>query len=80
MRSRRGGSFPGVTDDRPSAPHAHHLRVQRTARYYTLGGGSGAPRTVWFVLHGYGQLAGEFIRYFSDLATDDYARSSRPRR
>jgi predicted esterase len=26
---------------------------------------------VWFVLHGYGQLAGEFIRYFSDLATDD---------
>lgn len=30
-----------------------------------------APRTVWFVLHGYGQLAGEFIRYFGDLATED---------
>lgn len=45
--------------------------MQRTARYYTLGGGSAAPRTVWFVLHGYGQLAGEFVRYFSDLAADD---------
>jgi predicted esterase len=45
--------------------------VQRTARYYTLGGGSSAPRTVWFVLHGYGQLAGEFVRYFADLASDD---------
>jgi predicted esterase len=53
------------------APHAHHLRVQRTARYYTLGGAGGSPRDIWFVLHGYGQLAGEFIRFFSDLASDD---------
>ena len=53
-----------------STPHTHHLRVLRTARYYTLGGGE-APRDIWFVLHGYGQLAGEFIRYFSDLASDD---------
>jgi predicted esterase len=53
-----------------ATPHTHHLRVLRTARYYTLGG-SDAPRDVWFVLHGYGQLAGEFIRYFSDLASDD---------
>ncbi|MEP6491041.1 MAG: hypothetical protein ABJF01_00095 [bacterium] len=45
--------------------------MQRTARYFTLGGAGGAPRGVWFVLHGYGQLAGEFIRYFSDLATDE---------
>lgn len=57
--------------DRVAAPHTHHLRVQRTARYYTLGGESGAPRTVWFVLHGYGQLAGAFIRYFADLATPE---------
>jgi predicted esterase len=60
-----------VTADRRLAPHAHHLRVQRTARYYTLGGGSSATRQVWFALHGYGQLAGEFIRYFADLADDD---------
>jgi predicted esterase len=54
--------------DRP-APHEHHLRVERTARYYTLGGGD-SPADVWFVLHGYGQLAREFIRYFSDLADE----------
>jgi predicted esterase len=59
-----------VSDDRPSSPHAHHLRVERTARYFTLGDAS-APRAIWFVLHGYGQLAGEFVRYFSDLADDD---------
>lgn len=52
-------------------PHTHHLRVQRTARYYTLGGDGGAPTSIWFVLHGYGQLAGEFIRYFADLASRD---------
>ena len=60
-----------MSDARPAGPHTHHLRVQRTARYYTLGGETGAPRTIWFVLHGYGQLASEFIRYFSDLASDD---------
>lgn len=47
------------------------MRVLRTARYYTLGGAGAATRTVWFVLHGYGQLAGDFIRFFSDLAIDD---------
>jgi predicted esterase len=52
-------------------PHSHHLRVERTARYFTLGGESGAPKTIWFVLHGYGQLAGEFVRYFADLADAD---------
>lgn len=45
--------------------------MQRTARYYTLGGASGAPATIWFALHGYGQLAGQFIRYFGALSSDD---------
>ncbi len=44
--------------------------MQRTARYFTLGGESGHIRAVWFVLHGYGQLAGDFIRYFADLADE----------
>lgn len=57
--------------DRRRAPHAHHIRVQRTARYFTLGGGSFSPRDVWFVLHGYGQLAANFVRYFAELADDD---------
>lgn len=60
-----------MPDFRLQAPHAHHLRVQRTARYYTLGGSSSAPRSIWFVIHGYGQLAGDFIRYFADLAAND---------
>lgn len=59
-----------MSDFRLPAPHAHHLRVERTARYYTLGGSSGESRAIWFVLHGYGQLAGDFVRYFSDLAND----------
>lgn len=52
-------------------PHTHHLRVERTARYYTLGATDGGAKTIWFVIHGYGQLAGEFIRYFADLANDE---------
>jgi predicted esterase len=52
-------------------PHSHHLRVQRTARYFTLGGESGMPKTIWFVIHGYGQLAAQFVRYFADLADAD---------
>lgn len=45
--------------------------MQRTARYYALGGDSTPVRAVWFVLHGHGQLAGDFVRYFADLASDD---------
>ncbi len=39
----------------------HHISVSRTARYCI----SGEPETaeeVWFLLHGYGQLAEEFLR------------------
>lgn len=45
------------------------MAVQRTARYYTLGTVSLATKNVWFVLHGYGQLAKYFIRRF-DVVTD----------
>jgi len=60
-----------VSDYRLQLPHAHHMRVQRTVRYYTLGASNGAPKVIWFVIHGYGQLAGQFIRYFADIAADD---------
>lgn len=53
------------------SPHAHHIRVERTARYYTLGGDTEPVQTIWFLLHGYGQLAGDFIRYFADLAAPE---------
>lgn len=50
----------------------HHLSTTRTARYYTLGPTTGAAREIWFVLHGYGQLAARFLRAFEPL--DDGTR------
>jgi len=44
----------------------HHLSVTRTARYVTTGN-SVNPQQVWFICHGYRQLADRFIRYFSVL-------------
>ena len=43
-----------------------HIRVPRTARYRVAGDPSSAEE-VWFVLHGYRQLAERFIRRFSAL-------------
>ena len=45
----------------------HHLSVTRTARYFTLGSLDNNTQQVWFVLHGYGQLAQFFIRKFEIL-------------
>jgi len=59
-------------------PVENHLRVARTARYFTLGGSAdcetraapaGAASSVWFVLHGYSQLARDFVQYFADAAS-----------
>jgi predicted esterase len=44
-----------------------HVEVPPTARYYTLGDAATA-RELWVVLHGYGQLAGYFVRHFAPLA------------
>lgn len=46
---------------------AQHLTIARTARYHTLGTASGDTREVWFVLHGYGQLARYFLRHFEAI-------------
>jgi predicted esterase len=48
----------------------HHIEVPRTARYVTLG--PVAATEVWIVLHGYGQLAGRFLRRFEPI--DDGSR------
>ena len=56
------------SDSAASAPHAHHLRVERTARYFILGSEGGDTSAIWFVLHGYGQLAGTFVQFFADIA------------
>ncbi len=47
----------------------HRITVARGARYFTIGR---PDREVWFVLHGYGQLAARFLRHFEPL--DDGTR------
>jgi predicted esterase len=49
----------------------HHLEVVRTARYWSIGP-AGRPDEVWFVLHGYRQLARRFLRRFEPI--DDGSR------
>jgi predicted esterase len=48
-------------------PAEHHVRVGRTARYYTTGAAAGADE-IWIVCHGYAQLARRFIRSFEPIA------------
>ncbi|GAB3492019.1 esterase [Spirosoma knui] len=45
----------------------HHLTVQRTARYFTIGELNDQTTHVWFCLHGFGQLAQYFSRKFTSL-------------
>jgi hypothetical protein len=45
----------------------HHLPVSRTARYFTIGEPHASLRELWFVCHGYGQLAGRFVRHFESI-------------
>jgi len=47
----------------------HVLATPRTARYYTLGSPEGAA-DVWFVCHGYGQLASRFLERFRALESE----------
>lgn len=45
----------------------HHLTVQRTARYYTIGELTKNTTHIWFCLHGFGQLASFFSKKFTGL-------------
>lgn len=42
------------------------IQVAKTARYFTLGSSSNV-REVWFLCHGYAQLAPEFLQLFASL-------------
>ncbi|MCY3705731.1 MAG: hypothetical protein OXH08_09550 [Gammaproteobacteria bacterium] len=44
-----------------------HIRVARTARYYTLASGGEGVAEAWFALHGYRQAARRFARRFEVL-------------
>lgn len=49
-------------------PKENHIKVTRTARYYTLGEINNNTKKVWIVLHGHKMLAGNFIKTFAELA------------
>lgn len=51
--------------------HEQFLTVRRTARYYSTGAPAPSARDVWFVLHGYGQLAADFLKPFERLPGDE---------
>ncbi len=55
---------------RPASLSLTSLRVPRTARVATLGSPDAASEW-WIVLHGYGQLAADFIEPFEAVATSD---------
>lgn len=55
-------------EDHGPAPEEHHIEVTRRARYFTLGNVRDA-REIWFLLHGYSQLARRFLRHFRPLAS-----------
>ncbi len=46
---------------------ASNLSFHFKARYFKLGGIKASTKKVWFVLHGYGQLAEYFLRKFKSL-------------
>lgn len=46
------------------------IAITKTARYFISGTISEKTKTIWIVLHGYSQLAGEFIGYFNPLSSE----------
>ena len=48
----------------------HHLAVARTARYYQIGAANPMVRDLWFICHGYTQLAAEFAVPFQTVEAD----------
>ena len=47
----------------------HHFSASRSARYYTLGSPEQAT-DLWFVCHGYGQLASRFLERFRPIEAE----------
>ena len=46
----------------------HHIVIERRARYSVLAADPARVRDVWFVLHGYNQLAPRFVERFGVIA------------
>jgi predicted esterase len=50
---------------------AKNIPVQKTARYYIAGNPSDKTKKIWVVIHGYGQLAGNFIQQFDFIVNNE---------
>ncbi len=48
-----------------------NIITQKTARYYVSGTPSSTIKNIWVVIHGYGQLAENFIQQFDFLVNED---------
>jgi predicted esterase len=58
--------FPGSHTSRRSVKE-EHIEVPRTARFFTQGAAAAEAAEIWYVCHGYRQLARRFLRRFSEL-------------
>jgi len=47
------------------------IKIEKTARYFVLGTPGDKIKTVWFVCHGYGQLANYFIKWFEPIVDEN---------
>jgi predicted esterase len=45
----------------------HNIKVEKTARYFVLGNPSEKTKRIWFVCHGYAQLANYFLKKFEPI-------------
>lgn len=50
----------------------HYIDIQYSARYFTHGHLTDKTKSLWFVLHGYGQLARYFIKKFEVLDPEEH--------
>ena len=53
-------------------PTEKQIKVERTAQYYTMGNDIKAASHIWYIFHGYGQLASRIIRKFDQLDLDEH--------
>ena len=49
----------------------YNMNVSKTARYYTLGSMNSDTKNIWFVFHGYGQLAKDFLKEFEVISDNN---------
>lgn len=52
-------------------PSENFIKTDKTVRYYLIGEPNNKIKSILFVLHGYGQLAKDFIQYFQIIQNEN---------